>query len=320
VSEVTTGNPTGTRRDAMGAAEATPGRCPVTVLILTYNEEAHIGRAIANVREWAEAVFVLDSHSGDRTREIAQAAGASVHTHAFESFSRQRQWALDNLPFETDWIFILDADELLSDELKEEIPLRLSAAAPDVAAFAVRPRLYWLGRWLRHGGLYPAWLTRLVRRGQVAYGERSVNEHIQADGRTERLDHDLLHVELRTISDWLEKHNRYATLEARELILVEKGETARAPARWRGGTQAEKKQWIRVHVWTPLLPSLLRPFAYFFYVYFVRMGFRDGVPGLTYHVLHGFAYFFLIEVKYLAMKRFGSETVNPPDAERDPGP
>lgn len=282
----------------------------VTVVILTYNEEIHIGRAIANVRDWAHAVFVVDSHSMDRTREIALKAGAQVFCHEFVDYSSQREWALRALPYETEWVLFLDADELVSEDLKREITEALKAAPPGVNGFYIKRRFYWDGKWLRHGGLYPTWILRLVRHEFARCDPRTVNEHLTVEGETRYLEHDLLHVDLKPISDWIAKHNRYSSLEALEQIRSMRNESSDTIASlW--GTQAQRKRWIREKIWNPLLPPLVRPFLYFFYVYVVRLGFLDGLPGFSYHVLHGFAYRMMIEIKYLLLKARGSEAINP---------
>jgi glycosyltransferase involved in cell wall biosynthesis len=286
----------------------------VTVVILTYNEEIHIRRAIENVRGWAVDVFVVDSHSTDRTAELAEEAGARVFLHAFENYAAQREWALRELPYRTEWMLFLDADELVSAELKEEVRAVLPHAPDEVGGYYIKRRFFWMGRWLRHGGIYPVRLLRLVRPARARCGERSVNEHLEVDGEAARLRHDLLHVDLKPIGDWIAKHNRYATLEAKEQVRADQ-RRGNGPRGRLLGSQPERKLWLREYVWEPLLPPLLRPFVYFVYAYLFRLGFLDGRAGFMYHVLQGFSYRFLIEVKYLAYRNMGGEEINAPDAD-----
>jgi glycosyltransferase involved in cell wall biosynthesis len=297
-----------------GTSSATPApapasRAPVSVIIITRNEAIHIDRTVSNVRDWAEAVFVVDSFSTDDTCRIARDAGAEVVQHEFVNFALQRQWAFENLPIRTGWIFILDADELIPDALKEEISQRLQDVPEHVGAFQLRRRFYWMDRWLKRGGLYPIWTNRLVRNGRGRYGDRIVNEIMEVDGEIASLENDLLHVELTTISHWLSKHNVYSTFEAAETLRLLQ-EPGSGGGRLFGGTQSERTQWIRTRIWVRLLPPLIRPVPYFLYRYVFRLGFLDGVPGLVFHVLHAFCFQFLIDVKYLALKSRGSEAVN----------
>ena len=291
-----------------GTAPAVGGR--VTVVILTYNEAIHIRRAVHDVRAWAADVFVVDSHSSDATRSLALEAGAEVFEHTFENYAAQREWALRSLPFRTEWMLFLDADELVSAELKEEIDRVLPTLAENVAGMYLKFRLFWMGKWIRHGGLYPTWILRLVRHRRARCDPRGVNEHLVVEGETGKLGEDLLHVDLRSISEWLAKHNRYSSMEAAEQLRAEHREKDRTFARF-FGTQAQRKRWIHQNIWSPLLPPMLRPLIFFCYVYFFRLGFLDGRAGFVYYVLWSFCYRFIIEAKYLALKAQGSETINP---------
>jgi glycosyltransferase involved in cell wall biosynthesis len=290
----------------------------ITVVILTYNEAVHIERAVANVRDWALDVFIVDSHSTDGTPEIATAAGASVFPHTFQDYAAQREWALRSLPYRGDWVLFLDADEMVSEPLRHELARVLPEAPGTVDGYYVNRRFYWGGRWIRRGGVYPTWILRLARHARAHCRARSVNEHLQVEGETRRLEHDLLHIDLKPLSDWIGKHNRYATLEAREMVEADRRDTSLAGGGRFLGTQPERKQWIRERIWEPLLPPLVRPFVYFAYAYFFRFGFLDGRAGFEYHVLQGFSYRFMIEAKYLALRRSGVEAINPPEPAKLP--
>lgn len=281
----------------------------LTIVILTFNEAVHIQRAIENVRDWATDVFVVDSHSSDETRSIAESAGGTVFLHRFENYALQREWALRSLPYQTEWMMFLDADELLSDDLKSELAAKLPSTPQGVDGFYVKRRFFWMGRWIRRGGFYPIWILRIARHARARCGVRTVNEHLEVDGATSNLEHDILHVDLKPLSDWIAKHNRYATLEAEEQLRSENARGPRPKAHL-FGTQPERKQWIRDRIWDPLLPPLARPFLYFAYAYFFRLGFLDGRAGFSYHMLQGLCFRFMIEAKYLALKKHGSEAIN----------
>ena len=281
----------------------------LTVVILTCNEEAHILRTIQNVQNWADQVFILDSFSEDRTCEIAQESGAIIFQHPFENYAAQREWALRELPYRTEWMLFLDADELVSDELKTEITIKLAEPTNSINGYYLNRRFYWMGKWLRRGGMYPVWILRLVKHKNARSNPRRVNEHLEVDGETQKISGDLLHVDLKTISDWIKKHNRYASLEAQEYVDADQTRNSDSLAKL-FGTQPERKRWIREKIWNPLVPTLVRPFVYFLYVYFVRLGILDGKAGFIYHVLHGFCYRFMIEAKYISLKNQSNESVN----------
>lgn len=283
----------------------------LTVVILAKNEEIHIQRVVENVREWATAVFVVDSFSDDCTKETAAACGARVFQHPFSDYAAQREWALRSLPYPTDWMLFLDADELVTDELKREIIDTLERN-PAVSGYYLKRRVYWMGTWLRHGGMYPTWLLRLVRHRYAQCHPRAVNEHLEVEGETAYLEHDLLHVDLKPLSDWVAKHNRYSTSEAEEQLKIEVDLGERTALRPWGGP-LERKRWLRRTVWDGMLPPLLRPFLYFVYAYVVRLGFLDGRSGLIYHTLQGLAFWFVAGTKYRMLKESGSEAVNPHD-------
>lgn len=279
----------------------------VALVILTYNEEVNIEDCLKSVTGWASEIFVVDSGSSDRTTEIAKKFTDNIIVHPFSGYAAQRNWALDHLPIAHEWMLFLDADERLSPELKAEIPGAIAAAGLETEGFYLKRRLIFMGRWIRHGGYYPTWILRLFRHKAARCEDRSVNEHFFVRGRTAKLNGDILHVDLRALDHWIAKHNRYAKLEAEELLKREsfvherrEDKTDEMQASFLG-SQAERKRWLRDRFWNRL-PPLVRPFLYFTYRYFFRMGFLDGWQGLIYHFLQGLWFPFLIDAMYLEMK------------------
>ncbi len=268
--------------------------CDVTVVILTYNEECNIAQALKSVCGWAARVFVLDSFSSDRTLEIAESLGAECRQHCFEGFVKQRNYALENLPINTGWIFFLDADEWVTDDLKGEI-CEAIAGNPSEAGYYVKRRFIWMGKWVRRG-YYPTWLLRIMRSGKGRWEARSVNEHLVVDGPVGYLHYDIVHEDHRSVSEWIAKHNAYAQFEASELRRRYSREK-QLPARLLG-TQAERKRWLRENVWNHL-PPLVRPLLYFIYRFLFRGGFLDGGRAFSYHFLQALWYPMLIDIKYL---------------------
>ncbi len=254
----------------------------VSVLIPTYNEELNLPDCLRSTTGWSDDVWVLDSFSTDRTVEIAHAAGAKVEQHAWEGYARQKNWGLDNLPLLHSWVLILDADERLSPELASEITDLVGRDGDGSDGFYLNRRFIFYGKWIRHCGWYPSWNLRLFRRGRARYEARDVHEHVILDGIADYCKHDLIHEDFRDLSCWIEKHNRYATLEAQELKRArEGGSTELNTGLFRGAI--ERKRFIKTRIW-PYLP--FRPLVFFFYMYFLRLGFLDGAHGFRFCIMH----------------------------------
>ncbi len=278
----------------------------VSVIILTFNEEENIAHAVASVIGWADDVFVVDSYSSDRTVEIARTLGCNAVQNRFENFGAQRNFALSTLPLQSEWVLFLDADERLTQELKDEIRTRV-AANPIENGFFLKYRFMWMGQWIRRG-YYPSWIVRLFRLGKAQCEARSVNEHMIVDGATGHLDHDFIHEDRKGLTEWIAKHNRYATREATELIrtleLRNHGEIHASLF----GSQAQRKRWLKNRFWNHL-PPLVRPFLYFGYRYFLTGAFLEGRAAFIFHFMHALWYQFLIDSKYLEMRRSPSKSL-----------
>jgi glycosyltransferase involved in cell wall biosynthesis len=281
-----------------GTVHAT-GSVPIAVIILTRNEEENLPYALASVAGWAAEVWVVDSHSTDRTAHLAREAGARVVAHEFAGYPAQRNWALRSLPLGPEWVLFLDADEALTPELRSEVAAVLAAPPAGIAGFEVNRRFIFLGRWLRHGGYYPVWLLRIMRHRLARCEERGVDEHLLVDGPMARLHADLLHEDRRPLERWIERHTRYARLKADELMRSPAGEM---PARWGSAIQAERTRWWYERVYSRA-PISLRAFGYFFYRYVVRGGFLDGREGFIYHSLQAFWYRLLIDAMVFEARR-----------------
>ena len=275
-------------------------KCPLCVIILTFNEEVNLPWALDSVVEWAEQVFVVDSFSTDGTLEVAKKYNISVYQNPWVDWANQRNWALENLPINTEWVFFLDADEQITSELKKEIKNELVVVPADVAAFSVRQAFVFLGRYLKHGHDAPP-LVRLVRKGRATWFCEGAREYCQVDGTIKRLRNRLWHEDHKSISDWIEKQNKNATREA-IAILEFKGGTGIAGRR-RENIERPFRTWLRTSLY-PRLPGWLRPFLHFAYRYFLRGGFLDGYPGFVFCFLHAFWLPLLIDAKvYEATKR-----------------
>lgn len=277
----------------------------ITVVILTFNEQMHIARALASVRSFATRVVVVDSGSTDQTARLAVEGGAEVFVNPFVNQAKQFQWALDNTGITTTWIMRLDADEVISKALAAEVGEKLPVTADDVVGMNLRRRHVFMGKWIRHGGRYPLRLLRIWRTGHGRVEDRWMDEHIFVwGGKTIDLDHDFSDVNLNDLSFFVDKHNKYATREAIEVInhrlgLFRHDETTESTGT---SSQAALKRWIKEKIYNRI-PFGISSSAYFVWRYVFQLGFLDGQAGLIYHFMQGFWYRFLVGAKVVELSQ-----------------
>lgn len=277
----------------------------LAVVILTFNEEKHIERALASVEGIAREIFVVDSFSTDATVELAGARGATVLQNKFVNYASQFQWALDHAPITADWIMRLDADEIVEPDLAAEIEAKLAALAQDVAGIELNRKTIFLGRWIKHGGRYPMYLLRIWRRGRGRIENRWMDEHMVVErGRIVRFEGGFADHNLNDLTFWTAKHNHYATREAIDVLneaygLFDSDPAVLTQAR---SSQAGAKRWMKTRVFNKA-PFWLAATLYFFHRYILRGGFLDGLEGFLYHFLQGYWYRVLAGAKVVEYRR-----------------
>lgn len=249
-------------------------RVPVSCIVLTLNEEANLPAVIASLAP-AEQVVVVDSGSADRTVPLARALGAEVIEHAWPGYAKQRNWALQHPILRHEWVLFIDADERMTELGWAEISQFLADPA-DRRAADFRRSIHLFGKDLKHGGFNTARVTRLMHRRSCRFQERPVHEHAIVDGPTYHMTVPITHDDSKPFSAWLDRHNRYSSLEA---------EARMHPPSPACVGSAGLKQRIRTHIWQRL-PA--RPLLFFLYVYVVRRGFLDGQAGLRIAAFYGF--------------------------------
>lgn len=277
----------------------------VTVIILTFNEERHIGRCLDSIASFAQRVVVVDSFSTDGTCEIASVRGAEILRNKFVNQAVQFQWALDQLVIDTPWLMRLDADEIIGSDLAAEIAARLPVLGSEVVGVNLRRKHIFMGRWIRHGGRYPLDLIRIWRLGHGHVENRWMDEHVVVwGGGTVTFKGDFSDANLNDLGFFTTKHSNYATREAIEILNERYGLFARDRALVEAGkfSQASVKRLIKEHAYAHL-PFFSGPVLYFIYRYVFQLGFLDGREGLIYHVLQGFWYRFLVEAKVCEFDR-----------------
>lgn len=250
----------------------------ITTLINTRDEEVHIERAVRSALALGH-VFVVDSGSTDETVAIARAAGAEVVEHEWAGYAEQKNWAREHLPLTTDWILHLDADEFLTSISRAEIG-RAVEQAKRAGYYLPRQNIF-LGRLLQHAWWYPDYQLRLFRRDRGRYEDRSVHEHVILDGEAGFLTNPIMHENLKGIDPFLDRHVRYAGLEALEMDGTESDEgTVRAGSLL--STWPDRRRALKRLVWKRV-PS--RAAARFLWMFVLRRGYRDGPQGRVYSEL-----------------------------------
>lgn len=250
----------------------------VTVIILTFNEEANLPAALDSVCGWASEIYVVDSYSTDRTVDIAiERAGEGVRVvqHEFENYSQQWNWAISHLPIHGEWTLKLDADERCTAEFKSEVDERLRDASANLEGMFFRRRLIFMGTPIHGSGSSDAYVLHLWRTGRATFEDRAVNEHAIVEGEVSYLHGFVEHRNTKSLSDWLDKHNRYTSLEALSLIQgnIVGGVTPRL-----FGRADERRIWLR-SLYYRVPYRLGVALVYFLYRYVWKLGFLDGVAG-----------------------------------------
>lgn len=279
----------------------------IAAIILTYNEEIHIERCIRSLQGICEEIFVIDSYSKDRTCEIARGLDAKIYRNTWKNYATQFNWALDNCPITSEWIWRIDADEYLEGNIGDVMRNTLDTCDDNVNGIYVRKRIDFMGRPLLHGGWYPSYHLKVWRRGYGDCENRWMDEHIRIfSGTTLTIDKgNQVDDNLNNLTWWTEKHNSYATREMVDMLMMEYGLDDRGKeveAKF-FGTEEQRKRWLKVkYIKAPLF---LRPFINFNIRYILKGGFLDGKQGFIWHFLQGFWYRFLVDAKiYEIKKRF----------------
>lgn len=262
-----------------------------SVIILTFNSEASISETLQSITGLSDDIHIVDSHSKDRTVEIATGFGAHITEHPFENYGAQRNWAIDSLPVKYAWQLHLDADERLSPELQQEIAVL--SEDTDLSGFYLPRLMLFLGRPIRHGGMFPTWHMRLFRTGVGRCEARKYDQHFYlTSGNSAQLKGRMIDDIRMSLSEWTFRHNRWSDAEVEEQ--GESAETGRIEGKFSGNPVERKRSLRKFYNDAPLF---VRPFGLFFYRYFLRLGFLDGATGFIFFVLQTFWFRFLIDAK-----------------------
>ncbi len=272
-------------------------RIPLSVLVATRNEEQNLPSCLGSV-SFADEILIADSASSDRTCAVARSAGGKVIQFPGRAATGmpKRTWVLETYPFRNEWILVLDADERVTERLRDEIVPLLHGLA-EFDAYYLPFRLMFMGRWIRHCGWYPGYQLRLFRLGRAHYekpqlawldemGDVEVHERIVSSSRPGFLKGEVLHDDYKGLASWIEKHNRYSSWEA----AVQLSGTAAASdmGLWKALMGLSWRDPIRRRRALRHLAARIpgRPVATFFWMYLVKRGFLDGYAGAMFCIFH----------------------------------
>ncbi len=283
-------------------------KVPVSIIIPIKNEAGNLPRCLAAI-PWADEIFVVDSQSTDGSIEICESAGARVVQFQFNgTWPKKKNWSLENLPFRNEWVFILDADEVLPPGTGEEFARIIAAHDPKVSGYWINRRFMFMGSWLEHA-YYPNWNLRLFRHAKGRYekltdaatksGDNEVHEHIIIDGETGYLKSEMDHYAFPSVDVFVEKHNRYSNWEA--CVALDKYLSA-SRGRLQSGNVGFRRKLKDLASKMPFRPTLR-----FLYVYLWQRGFLDGKEGYYFARLHG-VYELLSVAKTYEMKKAAANT------------
>lgn len=269
----------------------------LTVIIITFQEEAKIRDCVKSVQSVTSNIFVVDSYSTDKTQKILDDLGVQFVEHEFITYSKKRNWSQKNNPFKTDWVMHLDADERFTPELTEWFLNEFSEKKKMTDGFLFSRKTIFMNKWIKYGGQYPNYHARLFRENLGHCEDKEYDQHfvINSSRVATIANADIINVVADNIDDLITSHNNWATKEANEIFLANRNSTEEIEPRF-WGNAIQKRRWLKSHIFERA-PLFYRSFVYFIYRYFIRGGFLDGKEGLIFFVLQTFWFRFLVDAK-----------------------
>lgn len=264
-------------------------------IVLTKNEEIHIERCIRNIIPLFKEIYIIDSFSTDRTREIAKKWPIHFLENPFLNHAKQFNWALEQIDQNTNWVLRIDADEYLSKSLINEISLKLDTLDSSIKGIFLPRKIIFQDKIIKHGAVSKTKVLRLFKFGYGQSDDRWMDEHILVNGKTINFQNSIIDNNLKPLSWWIKKHNNYANKEVFEIIKNELNPKKRNNEKYYFSQENRKKYYSQ--------PPILRAILLFIYRYIFCLGFLDGKVGFCFHFLQSLWYRLIIDIKYLEVKR-----------------
>lgn len=269
----------------------------ITALILTYNEEIHIERCINSLKGVCTEIVIIDSFSTDRTKAICENLGAKVVQNEFVSQSDQYNWALSNVSLINEWVLRIDADEYLSEKLiRQLMNLNLHNIDHEINGISINRLMYFMGKPLYRGGMYPIRHVRLFKKSFGHCEKRLMDEHIVlTEGRVMNIEGDLIDENLNQISWWISKHNNYATREAIDVLRIKLSKRKGQENEFRSSSSAKARRSFKTMYLK--MPLFIRSFALFLYRLLIKGAILEGYHGILWTTFQGLWYRLLVDYK-----------------------
>ncbi len=266
----------------------------LTAIILTKNEEKNIEYCIRSIQPVAKKIVVIDSFSEDNTVKIAESLGAVVYQHEFVNYSRQFMYGMEAAKIDTAWVLRIDADERLTEASAAEINALCDANTDtDVNGLVLRFEVNFMGKKLRHGGIYPFRKLLVFKYGKGQIEDRNMDEHIVLlEGRSIEVKSDSEHHDFKDLTYWINKHNGYSSREALDYYEYKDDREDGAAL----DSRAKLKRFIKFRIYYRL-PMGMRAHLYYWYRYYIKLGFLDGKEGKIFAFLQAYWYRFLVDAK-----------------------
>ena len=282
-------------------------KLPITVIIMTYNEERNLRACLESVKEYIDDIIIVDSISNDNTETIAREYTNKFYENKFINQAKQFIWSIANTDIENEWILRLDADERWTKEGFEE--LRKIIEDDNADGIYVKMKIYFMGRFIKHGAFYPNYFLRVYKKSKGAMEDRWMDEHIKVEGKVVHSNIDVIESNYdrqENISLWTDKHNGYSTREAVEFLIAKHNIHKIDTVANLFGNKTERKRWLKENIYFKT-PLFIRPFMYFVYRYVFKFGFLDGKEGFIFHTLHAFWYRFLVDTKVYQIEQLAKK-------------
>ncbi|MES9760479.1 glycosyltransferase family 2 protein [Priestia megaterium] len=288
----------------------------LTVVILTKNEEKNLRKCIESFRGIVKRFVIVDSFSTDGTEMLCKELDSELRQYGSKvdfyqnkwvDYATQLNWGLTQTHITTEWSMRMDADEELMEDLVEEINLKLPKINLGTNGVILRRRVYFMGRWIKHGGRYPEFLLRIFRTGTAMCEQKMMDEHmILFEGKTVEFKHDLIDNNTKSLEWWINKHNWYSNREVldQQTIIQSQKDEVQLLENNESTSQAKMKRMVKNKGYYRL-PKFLRAHLYFIYRYYIKRGFLDGPEGKIYHFLQAYWYRFLVDAKMHECEKLG---------------
>ncbi|OQY70096.1 MAG: hypothetical protein B6D44_16425, partial [Ignavibacteriales bacterium UTCHB2] len=260
-----------------------------------------------SISNFIDEIIIIDCFSNDNTLEIAKKYTNSIYQNKWINYSQQYNWALNNADIKNEWILRLDADERWTREGFDELSKIIAKDEAD--GVYVKMKIFFMGRWIKHGGFYPNYFLRVYKKSKGRMEDRWMDEHIKVEGRTLISNINVIESNYdrqKNISLWTDKHNKYSTREAIEFLIQKHNLRKIDTVAKFWGNRTERKRWLKEKFYFRL-PLFVRPFLYYTHRYIFKLGFLDGKEGFIFHYLHAFWYRFLVDVKIYQIEKLAKK-------------